>query len=187
MAKLISKTYGEALFELAVEENKADVFLEEIQAVLTAIRENPDLNKLLNHPKISKEEKTEVIENIFKGRISNEVTGFLTLIISKERYKELDAILEYFIQRIKEEKGIGTAYVTTAVPLNEIQKVKVQEKLLATTAYQEMEMFFSVDESLIGGMVIRIKDRVVDSSIKTKLSEIQKQLYKIQLGSAGNP
>lgn len=182
MAKLISKTYGEALFELAVEENKIDAFLEEVIAVQKALQDNPELYKLLNHPKISKEEKTKVMENIFKGRISDEVTGFLTLIISKERSKELDAILQYFIQRVKEEKGIGTAYVSTAVPLNEIQKAQVEEKLLATTSYQKMEMIYTVDESLIGGMVIRIKDRVVDSSIKTKLSEIKKQLYKIQLG-----
>lgn len=182
MAKLISKTYGEALFELAVEENKIDAFLEEVIAVQKALQDNPELYKLLNHPKISKEEKTKVMENIFKGRISDEVTGFLTLIISKERSKELDAILQYFIQRVKEEKGIGTAYVSTAVPLNEIQKAQVEEKLLATTSYQKMEMIYTVDKSLIGGMVIRIKDRVVDSSIKTKLSEIKKQLYKIQLG-----
>lgn len=182
MAKLISKTYGEALFELAVEENKTEVFLEEVHAVQKALQDNPELYKLLSHPKISKEEKMEVVENIFKGRVSDEVTGFLTLIISKERFKELDAILQYFILRVKEEKGIGTAYVTTAVPLNEIQKAQVVEKLLATTPYREMEMAYTVDESLIGGMVIRIKDRVVDSSIRTKLSELQKQLYKIQLG-----
>lgn len=182
MAKLISKTYGEALFELAVEENKTDVFLEEVNAVIEALKQNEDFYKLLNHPKISKEEKIQVVENVFKSRISDEITGFLTLIISKERYKELDAILEYFISRVKEEKGIGTAYVATAVPLNEIQKAQVKEKLLSTTKYNEMEMVYSVDESLIGGMVIRIKDRVVDSSIKTKLSEIKKQLYKIQIG-----
>lgn len=182
MAKLISKTYGEALFELAVEENKTDAFLSEVETVLTALKENPDFYKLMNHPKISKEEKIQVTENIFKGRVSEEITGFLTLIISKERYKQMDAILEYFIHRVKEEKGIGTAYVTTAVQLNEIQKARVEEKLLATTSYKEMEMKYSVDESLIGGMIIRIKDRVVDSSVKTRLSEIEKQLYKIQLG-----
>lgn len=182
MAKLISKTYGEALFELAVEENKIDAFAEEVKVVIDSLKENPDLYKLLNHPKISKEEKKGVVENIFKGRISDEVTGFLTLIIAKERYKDLDAILEYFIYRVKEEKGIGTAYVTTAVPLNEVQKKQVESKLLATTSYKEMEMVYAEDASLIGGMVIRIKDRVVDSSIKTKLSEIQKTLYRIQLG-----
>lgn len=182
MAKLISKTYGEALFELAVEENKTDIFLEQINAVLTALELNPDFYKLLNHPKISKEEKIKVIEDICKDRICDEITGFLTLIVSKERYKELDAILEYFISRVKEEKGIGTAYVTTAFPLSEIKKAQVKEKLVSTTKYNEMEMIYSVDNSLIGGMVIRINDRVVDSSIKTKLSEIKRQLYNIRIG-----
>lgn len=182
MAKLISKTYGEALFELAVEEKKMDVFLEETTAVLEILKQNEDFLQLLNHPKISKEEKIKVTEEIFKGRISDEITGFLSLIISKERYKELNAILEYFILRVKEEKGIGTAYVTTAVPISEIQKQQVVEKLLTSTSYREMEMLYQVDESLIGGMVIRIKDRVVDSSIKAKLAELKKQLYRIQLG-----
>lgn len=182
MAKLISKTYGEALYELALQENKTDLFLEEVKEVLEAFHENPDFYKLLNHPQIPKEEKIKVVEEVFKGRISEELTGFLTIIISKERNNELDAILDYFIQRVKDEKGIGTAVVTTAVALGEVRKAQVEEKLLATTGYKQMEIQYEVDESLIGGMVIRIKDRVVDSSIKTKLSQIQKQLYKIQLG-----
>lgn len=182
MAKLVSKTYGEALFELALEEKKLDTFLEEVTAVLDALQKNPEFFKLMNHPRISGKEKIKVVEDCFKGRISEEITGFMTLIISKERTPELPAILEYFIHRVKEEKGIGSAYVATAVPLSEIQKQQVEEKLLATTPYRQMEMYFSVDKGLIGGMVIRIKDRVVDSSIKTRLNELQKQLYRIQLG-----
>ena len=58
---------------------------------------------------------------------------------------------------------------------------EVERKLLETTSYQQMEMHYQTDESLIGGMVIRIGDRVVDSSIKTKLSELTRQLMKIQL------
>ena len=66
MAKLISKTYGEALFELAVEENKTSLFLEEVKGLLAILRENKDLGQFMNHPKIPKEEKIQVIENIFK-------------------------------------------------------------------------------------------------------------------------
>ena len=83
---------------------------------------------------------------------------------------------------VKEEKKIGVAYVTTAVELSEEKKQNVKVRLLQTTQYKEMEMNYSVDESLIGGMVIRIKDRVVDSSVRTKLEEMKKQLLQIQLG-----
>ena len=57
MAKLISKTYGEAIFELAVSENKTDIFMEEIQMILQVLDENPQFAEIMNHPKIMKEEK----------------------------------------------------------------------------------------------------------------------------------
>lgn len=181
MAKLISKTYGEALFELAVEENKTDVFVEEIEGILEVLRDNPKFDDLMNHPKILKEEKVGVMENVFKGRVSDELTGFLALIITKDRYSEITAILQYFLQEVKALKGIGTAYVTTAVILRDGQKKDVETALLEKTGFKQMEMHYQVDESLIGGMVIRIGDRVVDSSIKSKLADLTRQLMKVQL------
>ena len=144
MAKLISKTYGDALFELAVEEDK-------------------------------------VAGSVFAGRISEELLGFLTIIISKDRYREINEILTYFVAKVKEYKGIGIATVTTAVPLKESQCKEVEKRLLDTTKYKSMEISYGVDASLIGGMVIRIGDRVVDSSIRTKLNELQKDLLKVQI------
>ena len=181
MAKLISKTYGDALFELAVEKDKVDVMLEEIEQLKGVLSENKDFGRLMNHPKIIKEEKIQVAKDVFTGRISEELLGFLTIIITKDRYKDIDAILDYFIAEVKRYKGIGIATVTTAVPLKEEQCEKIEQKLLDTTQYSKMEMHYNLDESLIGGMVVRIGDRVVDSSIKTKLSELQKELLKVQL------
>lgn len=182
MAKLVSKTYGEALFEIALEDKKSDLILEEVEAIQKLIEENPEFDKLMKHPGIAKQEKLTVMENVFKGRISSDMTGFLMLIVNKERYKELPEIFQYFIDKMKEEKKIGVAYVTTAVPLKEEQKEAVCNKLIATTSYQKMEMHYQVDTQIIGGMIIRIKDRVVDSSIRTKLNDLTKQLLQIQLG-----
>lgn len=181
MAKLVAKTYGDALFELAVEEEKVDSLVEEVSAVIQILEENDDLQKLMNHPKISKEEKISVMENIFKDKVSDDLTGFIKIIVSKDRYGEIAEIFEYFIAKVKEYKNIGTAYVTTAVELNASQKEALVNKLLSTTKYKEIEMIYNVDKQLIGGMVVRIGDRVVDSSIKTKLYELSKDLTKIQL------
>lgn len=182
MAKLVSQTYGEALFEVAMEEQKADIFLKEAQDILTTLEQNPELDKLMKHPKVSKTDKEQVIENIFKNQISEEMLGFIKLVVNKERYNELPKIFRYLVDRIKEEKKIGVAFVTTAVELTEEKKQNVKARLLQTTQYKEMEMHYSVDEGLIGGMVIRIKDRVVDSSVRTQLEEMKKQLLQIQLG-----
>ena len=181
MAKLISKTYGDALFELAVEEGRIDVLEEEIIQLQKVLADNAAFGRLMNHPKIIVEEKLQVAKNVFEGRVSDELLGFLTIIISKDRYRDIDAILEYFIAEVKRYKGIGVATVTTAVPLKEDQRGKLEQKLLNTTQYAKMEMHFQVDEALIGGMVVRIGDRVVDSSIRTKLSELQKELLKVHI------
>ncbi|MCI9462835.1 MAG: F0F1 ATP synthase subunit delta [Lachnospiraceae bacterium] len=181
MAKLISKTYGDALFELAVEENKVDVLLDEIEQLQSILKENDEFGKLMTHPKIIKEEKLQVAENVFKGRVSDELLGFLTIVISKDRYQDIDDILDYFITEVKKYKGIGVANVTTATPLKEEQCRKIEQRLLDTTSFKKMEMHYEINTALIGGMVIRIGDRVVDSSISTKLNELQKELLKVQI------
>lgn len=182
MAKLVSKTYGEALYETAMEAQKAEELLEEIQTVNAILERNPDFDKLMKHPGVPKLEKVQIVEKIFRGNVSDELTGFLKIVVEKERYKDLQEIFNYYIDKVKEISGIGVAYVTTAVELNQIQKADVKKRLLETTHYRTMEIHYQTDSSLLGGMVIRIKDRVVDSSIRTKLNDLTKQLLQIQLG-----
>ena len=176
MAKLVAGTYGEALFSLACEENKVDSMYDEVLSLEKILEQNPDLTVLMNHPKVTKEEKQKVIKDVFEGRASGELTGFLNLLLQKDRYAELPAILKYFVGRVKEYKGIGVAYVTSAIELSPERKKEIEAKLLSTTVYKSMEMNYTVDESLIGGLVIRIGDRVVDSSIKTKLEGLKREL-----------
>lgn len=169
------------MFELAVEENKVDELYEEIQQLRDILKKNDEFGRLMEHPKIIKEEKLKVLDNVFKGKLSDELLGFMTIIISKDRYQEMDDIMEYFIMEVKKYKGIGVATVTTAVLLRDEQRAKIERRLLDTTKYKSMEMHYQQDAALIGGMVVRIGDRVVDSSIKTKLNEMQRDLLKVQI------
>ena len=136
---------------------------------------------MLDNPKVIREDKESVIENIFRGRVSDEIVALMKLMIAKGRYSKIESVFDYFIGLVKEEKKIGIAYVATAVELTDGQKRAVVKRLLETTRYKTFEMHYTVDASLIGGMVIRIGDRVVDSSIKTKLYELSKSLRKIQV------
>lgn len=74
MAKLIPKVYGEALFEMAAEEGKELALMEEAETLLEILKENPELSKVMLHPEIPREEKLQLIEKIFRGRISEELT-----------------------------------------------------------------------------------------------------------------
>lgn len=181
MAKLVSKVYGDALFETAMEKGKVDTIYEEVSALVPILRGNPELMTLLGNPQIVKEEKVAIIHQVFGSRVAEELMGFLAIIVEKDRQGEMIPIFEYFIAKVKEFNRIGAAYVTSAVELRPEQRARLEEKLLATTSYVKFEMHYGVDPGLLGGMVIRIGDHVVDSSIKTRLYELKKELSALQL------
>ena len=94
MAKLVSKTYGDALFELALENGTEDVLFDEAKTFLEVIRSDDELVKFMKHPKIVKEEKMKTGKNIFDGRFSKEFAGFLLVLIQKDRFAVIDKTLE---------------------------------------------------------------------------------------------
>lgn len=181
MAKLVSKAYGDALLEAAQDMNGIDTVYDEAVELQSVFKDHSDLIQLLNHPQIGKEEKIQVMEDVFSGQVSAVMMGFLATIVNKGRQADIPAIFAYFVNTVKEYKNIGTAYVSSAVELSPSQKEQVKERLLATTRYVEFEMDYTVDTSLIGGMVIRIGDRVADSSIKTQLYELKRDLFNVQM------
>lgn len=181
MAKLVSKVYGDALFETAMEQGQIDAFFEEVSALLPILEEHQDLIRLLNNPRIGKDEKITMMDQLFGGKVLPELMGFLTIIVDKDRQNDMIAIFEYFVSIVKEYKKIGTATVTSAEELRGEQRAELEKRLLETTGYVSFETKYEVDPSLIGGLVIRIGDRVVDSSIKTQLYEMKRELSKLQL------
>ena len=176
MAKLITKTYGDALFDVAVEAKAVDSLDREAASVAEVIGQNPEFLKLLNHPNVTKEEKVQVIERVFASRVSGEMYGFLRVLVDKDRQGHILEILQYFTERVKEYRRIGVVYITSALPLEADQKKKIEKKLLETSGFASLEPHYSVDKDLIGGIVIRIGDRVVDGSVRNKLDHLTRQL-----------
>ena len=181
MAKSAITTYGEALFQIACESSSCIEMLEEVKELKNVVIANPELKELMLNPRFSKEEHLEILGQVFKGKIDDRLFSFLELITVKGRYGYLDDILDYFILRVKEYLHIGQAKVTSAIAIDDEMKQRIKDKLLSTTDYKEIEIDYETDPSLIGGMVIRIKDRIVDNSVKTKLENITRDLHKIQI------
>lgn len=176
MAKQVSTTYGSALFEVALENNTLDATLEEVLLVKQTFLENEELTKFLFHPNIEKQEKVNVIKNVYQGKVSDELMGLMTMMVEKDRQRDMISVFDYVIGAIKKEKGIGVAYISSAIALSEEQKKKIEQKLLDTSEYQQIEGNYQVDESLIGGLVIKLQDTVVDSSLKTQIANLSKSL-----------
>lgn len=176
MAKLVSKVYGDAYVSVVSEKNNLIDALEEIKSVKNILLENVEIIELLDSPKMDDEEKIDFIKGIFENHISVDSMGFLLTIIEKKRQAELLPILDYVIDCVKELLLIGKATVTTALPLDDSKKDKIVDELLKSSHYKSLEAEYVVDESIIGGIVIRIGDRVVDSSVKTRIDKMRKML-----------
>lgn len=176
MAKLVSKVYGDAYVSVVSEKNNLIDALEEIKSVKNILLENVEIIELLDSPKMDDEEKIDFIKGIFENHISVDSLGFLLTIIEKKRQAELIPILDYVIDCVKELLLIGKATVTTALPLYDSKKERIVDELLKSSHYKSLEVEYVVDESIIGGIVIRIGDRVVDSSVKTRIDKMRKML-----------
>ena len=158
------------------EKNNLIDALEEIKLLKNILLENDEIIELLDSPKLDDEEKTAFIKGIFENHISVDSLGFLLTVIEKKRQAELLPIVDYVIDCIKELLLIGKATITTALELDDAKKERIVDELLKTSHYKSLEVEYVVDNSIIGGIVIRIGDRVVDSSVKTRIEKMRKML-----------
>ena len=181
MAKLVSKVYGDALFSLALEENKLDEVWEEVKLLSSALQENKEFTNMMTHPDMTQEKGLALLEEAFGGKLSDVMMGFFQVLVKKGRFSEILSVLDYFQKEAKEYKKIGVVYVTTPTGLTEEQKSSIVERLTQISGYQSLEMNYVVDPGLLGGIRIRIGDRVVDNSIQTKLEEMTSSLSKVRV------
>jgi F-type H+-transporting ATPase subunit delta len=178
---VIEERYAVALLEISIAENSVKEYLNEVECLKQALEESKELIALYLNPQITLEEKLEVTEKCFADRFSEDLTGLIEVVVKNGRSAALPGILDSFIDSAKDYLKIGIVYVTSAQELSTDQKSSLEKKLLATTEYTTLEMHYKIDKELIGGMVIRIKDRILDNSIKTKLDTMARELRQVQL------
>lgn len=175
MVELAAQRYGTALFELAVENNQVDEMLNEVMHLKDIISEETDFLELISNPKISMDDRKQVIENIFEGRISDYIIGLIDLVIKKNRQSLLLQIFEDFITKINEHKGVVIATVTVCEPLTQVQE-EALTKRLETLTKKTISLQQEFDKSLVGGIVIRIGDRIMNYSVKGMLNAMSKEI-----------
>lgn len=178
MAELVSKTYSQALFEVALESNKFDEFIEEFKFIVSVCKEQPEFYEILKTPKINISEKKKMIDEIFQGKISQEIINFTKIILEKRRVKNLFSISKEFERMVYEHKGIVKAKAITTIPLGKREIDKLQKKLSDVTQ-KSVILENEIDKSLIGGVMIKLGDRVIDGTIKGKLEQLENSLTQI--------
>ena len=181
MAKLVSTVYGDALFSLALEKDELDVIWEEVKTIRQAVEENKEFLKLLSHPYMTEDKKCSLLKEVFGDALSQDTMGLLHVMVRKGRIGELLSVLDYFDEQAKAYKKIGVVFVTTPIAMTDSQKQQVEERLRKTTPYETLEMNYQVDKSILGGIIIRIGDQILDNSIRSQMESMSRKLMNVKL------
>ena len=167
--------YAKAILDLSIEMNNVETIHGDISMIDELCYENREFVAFLNSPIIQRRKKYQVFDAAFEGRVDPLTMKFLKQVTKNGREKILTEITESFITQYRKYKGILDVYVKSAIPL----EPKVKE---AITAYVKkhfegkVELHEKIDETLIGGFVIRIEDQQIDASIANQLANLKNVL-----------
>lgn len=166
--------YAKALLSLALSEKKADKVNDDMKAIANTISENEELANVLSNSVIKNDVKKAALLAIFP-KLSNLTSGLFDLLITNKRVDILPAVAEKYSVLFDEHHGKEIAQVTTAVPLTKDLEEKVLAKVKTLTS-KTVKLESIVDESILGGFILRVGDKQFDASISNKLNKLKREL-----------
>ena len=166
----LSILYATALFDLALQKDKVDEFLEHAVKVHDSLCD-PEFARLLIHPHIPASEKHTVFNKLFAGSVHEDILGLLYLAADKNREAFLPQAFEEFIIMTKRHKKIVTARVSSASPFDENQAGNLK-RILCEKLHKTVELDISVNSSLIGGPYIFVDGYYIDWTVKKRLRDL---------------
>jgi F-type H+-transporting ATPase subunit delta len=165
--------YANALFELALEEKALDQTKADLERFDALVAGNPDLTRLVRSPVFSADEQAKSIEAILKkAEIGGLAAKFLKVIASNRRLFATRDMIRGFRQLVAKHKGEVIAEVTVAEQLNATH-LDALKGALKTATGKDVELDVKVDPAIIGGLVVKLGSRMVDTSLRTKLNSLK--------------
>ena len=180
MERGVATRYATALLNSAIKHGIVDDVHEEVMALRKVLEENGNFFNFLVSPQIRTENKLALIDATFKGKASDLFVRFLHLLVEKKRIPYIKEIADEYHQFYEKHRGILEARVTTAIPLDETMKRKVIDKLKAETQ-KDIRVESVVDPSIIGGMIIKLEDKIIDGSIRFRLQKLRRELSELRV------
>ena len=173
----IAARYGTALFDYAHDMGALDDVYADLQELRQAISNYPQILNVFSDPIFDSEEKKESLDCIKNGLVK-EVQNFLDLLLDYNHFMELPAIIDCFIDLFNQNRKVVTGIAISAVKLDDEQLKAISDSFAQKYSLNNVTLTNKVDESIIGGVILKIGDCVVDGSIKRKLNKIRAQLVR---------
>lgn len=174
---VISKNYAKALLEAAAENNAYTYYNKQLDEVSNVLKNSTDLQIVMDNSAISISKKIEIIDEIFKNKIDQKLLNFIKILIEKNRFSEFEAIKEIFKDEVSKLSNKKRVEITSPIKLNFENKTNVLFKLEHKLNCEVIPVWH-VDESLIAGLMFKIDDCVIDTSVKSKLENLSKEIIR---------
>ncbi|ANB57649.1 ATP synthase F1, delta subunit [Anoxybacillus sp. B7M1] len=173
--EVVAKRYALALFQIANEQQLLDQFEEEIRVIQQVFAAQPEFLSVLTHPKLSIDKKKALIKEVF-ATLSTPLQNTLQLLLDRHRIDIVESLADEFIALANEARGAEEATVYSVRPLTEDEKQALSQVFAAKVGKATLHIQNIIDPSLIGGVKLRIGNRIYDGSVSGKLERLQRQL-----------
>jgi len=171
----VAIAYAQAVFDLAKEADQLDAIAAELAAICGIIAGLPKLGQIISDPAISIQERQTMIKTAFQGRTSELMSRFLGLLNRRGRLHLLPGITGAFVTLLDQYRGKVNVDITVANPLNDQQLDSIRQSVSAALKKQAV-VNQKVDESIIGGLILRVQDQLIDGSVKSQLAAMRDHL-----------
>ncbi|MFI4860792.1 MAG: ATP synthase F1 subunit delta [Phycisphaerales bacterium JB063] len=180
----VGRVYAEALLDLARESGEQDAIAQEVSDLLPLVEPGSDLHRLVTNPVISAEERSKIVSRVFEGKVSDLLVRFLKVVADKDRLGSLHAILSGYLLAMAESGGKITVDAYVATPMDEATASRVAQRI-GESMGKEVALLQHVDDSLIGGLKIKVGDKLIDASVASQLRVMKNKM--IEAGGAKGP
>lgn len=177
LSNQLASTYAQAIFELAKEKNTLDQVEKELLLVSDTIANQSELATLLYHPRVPAAAKKDTIVKVFGTELTDYVRNFLLLLVDKRRETALQAVIRQYIVLANKARNIIEAEVTSAIALSAEEQEKLRNKLSKVTG-RTVLLKLAVDPAIIGGVIVKIGDKLIDGSVVRQLKALETALLR---------
>ncbi|HEY9062590.1 MAG TPA: F0F1 ATP synthase subunit delta [Pseudobacteroides sp.] len=175
---LVDRRYAEALVEIADEAGDMDRFQNELAQITGIYKDQQDFRLFLINPEVKIDTKKDILNNIFSKSLKPEIFKFLMLLLDKGRIRNLPGINGEFIKLADNRRNTLNITIISAAKLEEDQVARIKEKYGKEYRASRVKANIEIDQSLIGGVKVKIGDKVIDGSVKGRLESIKELLIK---------
>ena len=165
--------YVKSLLDLAIQRNVVEEVHRDMRLFSDTVGKSRALELMLQNPVIKHDKKLDILKGVFAGKVHPLTMAFFEIITRKNRESILESVAREFHNSYNEYKGIGKATVTTATPMDAKMRAEFEQLVRRYSDKKQIELIELVDPDLIGGFILKVGDRQVDASVKSKLKTLQ--------------